>query len=116
MTNQAEIKRGDIYYADLRPAIGSEQSGIRPVVVIQNNAGNHYSPTVIVASVTGRKKRRMPTHVKLYKQQGLRKISCVMLEQIRTIDRERLISYVGRLDKKSMSNIDTAIAVSVGLR
>lgn len=79
-----EIKRGDIYYADLRPVIGSEQGGVRPVLIIQNNRGNQYSPTVIAAAITGRKKRWMPTHVRLYRQAGLNRNSCIMLEQVRT--------------------------------
>ncbi len=110
-----EIKRGDMYYADLHPVIGSEQGGVRPVVVIQNNVGNHYSPTVIVAAITGRNKKGMPTHVNIHEQPGLRKTSVAMLEQIRTVDRERLQDYIGQMDKQTMHDIDQAIAVSFGL-
>lgn len=111
-----EIHRGDVYYADLSPVVGSEQGGVRPVVVIQNNVGNHYSPTVIVAAITSRKKRWMPTQVKLYKQAaGLYKLSFAMLEQVRTIDRKRLIRYMGTLDEQTMAKVDSAIAVSLGL-
>lgn len=110
-----EIKRGDIYYADLSPVTGSEQGGVRPVLIIQNDKGNHYSPTVIAAAITGRKKRWMPTHVRLYRQAGLSRSSCVMLEQVRTIDRARLIRYIGSLDEGTMAAVDTALAVSMGM-
>ncbi len=110
-----EIKRGDVYYADLRPVMGSEQGGVRPVVVIQNNVGNHYSPTVIVAAITSSRKRWMPTHVCLPRQKGLRRISYVLLEQIRTIDRRRLKEHIGTLDNRAMAEIDKAIEVSMGL-
>lgn len=112
-----EIKRGDIYYADLRPVMGSEQGGVRPVVVIQNDIGNHYSPTVIAAAITSReRKNKMPTHVSVFKEQpGLRKHSVVLLEQIRTIDRERLKDYIGQIDAETMKYVDHAIAVSFGL-
>ena len=91
-----EIKRGDLYYADLRPIIGSEQGGVRPVLIIQNDVGNHFSPTVIAAAITSRRKNRwMPTHVPLRGYRcGLRKYSVVLLEQIRTIDRTRLKDYI----------------------
>lgn len=111
-----EIKRGDIYYADLSPVTGSEQGGVRPVLIIQNDKGNHYSPTVIAAAITGRKKRWMPTHVRLYWQAGLSRSSCVMLEQVRTIDRARLIRYIGSLDEGTMAAVDTALAVSMGMK
>lgn len=112
-----EIKRGDLYYADLRPIIGSEQGGVRPVLIIQNNVGNHYSPTVIAASITSRKrKHRMPTHVFLpVGTRGLRSDSIVLLEQVRTIDRTRLGEYIGRLDATAMEAVDAALAVSVGI-
>ena len=110
-----EIKRGDIYYANLSPVAGSEQGGVRPVLIIQNDKGNHYSPTVIAAAITGRKKRWMPTHVRLYRQAGLNRNSCVMLEQVRTIDRTRLVKYIGRLDDRTMQAVDTALAVSLGM-
>lgn len=110
-----EIRRGDIFYADLSPVTGSEQGGIRPVLIIQNDKGNFYSPTVIAAAITGRAKRWMPTHVSLPRQEGLNRASCVMLEQVRTIDRSRLVSYIGRLDEGSMRRVDDAISVSLGL-
>lgn len=112
-----EIKRGDLYYADLRPIIGSEQGGIRPVLIIQNDIGNHFSPTVIAASITSRKrKQRMPTHVFLpVGTKGLRSDSVVLLEQVRTIDRTRLMEYIGRLDEAAMEAVDIALAVSVGI-
>lgn len=109
------VKRGEIYYADLSPAMGSEQEGIRPVVVIQNNVGNRYSPTVIVAAVTSRmNKNDLPTHVPI-KIKGLKFQSIVLLEQIRTIDRMRLKEYVDRLRPQDMDAVDRALAVSVGL-
>lgn len=111
-----EIKRGEIYYADLSPVIGCEQGGIRPVLIIQNNVGNHYSPTVIAAAITSRRKKRMPTHVLLTNQKpGLYTNSRIMLEQVRTIDRTRLIRYVGSLDDDIMQRIDRAIMISLGL-
>ena len=109
-----EIKRGEIYYADLRPVIGSEQNGIRPVLIIQNDVGNHYSPTVIAAAITSRKRgRNMPTHVSVPDE--LNKCSTVLLEQVRTIDKERLKEYIGQMDAETMQCIDHAIAVSFGL-
>lgn len=111
-----EIKRGDIFYADLSPVVGSEQGGIRPVLIVQNDIGNHYSPTLIAAAITGRKKKRMPTHVILrHNTNKLHRTSLVMLEQIRTIDRERLVEYIGTADEKSMKTVDHALAVSLGL-
>lgn len=112
-----EIKRGEIYYADLRPVIGSEQNGIRPVLIIQNDVGNHYSPTVIAAAITSRKRgRNMPTHVSVPDEQpGLNKCSTVLLEQVRTIDKERLKEDIGQMDAETMQCIDHAIAVSFGL-
>ena len=109
-----EIKRGDIYYADLYPVVGSEQGGIRPVLIIQNDTGNHYSPTVIAAAITGRKKKPMPTHVQVCTK-GLNGQSIVLLEQIRTIDRQRLLHYVNHLDGNAMRPVDKAISVSLGL-
>lgn len=112
-----EIKRGDIYYADLRPVIGSEQGGVRPVLIVQNNVGNHYSPTVIAAAITSRQKRKsQPTHVELSGSAcRLKSKSTVMLEQVRTIDCDRLKDYVCSLDADAMKDIDHAIAVSFGL-
>ena len=110
------IRRGDIYYADLRPVIGSEQGGVRPVLVIQNDIGNKHSPTTIVAAITGRKtKAALPTHVKIMAK-GLKTESTVLLEQIRTIDKARLGEYIGRLDSKTLAAVDRAIVVSLGIK
>lgn len=112
------ILRGDIYYADLSPVVGSEQGGVRPVLIIQNDAGNRFSPTVIVAAITSRAsvKPKLPTHHFLRATDGLEKESIVLLEQIRTIDKRRLKEYVGTLDVSDMYKVDTALAVSVGLK
>ena len=112
-----KIRKGDIYYADLRPVVGSEQGGVRPVLIIQNNMGNRFSPTVIAAAITSRQgKRALPTHIRLGDElQGLHDNSMVLLEQIRTIDRARLKEYIGRLNTNTMHEIDHAIAVSFGL-
>ncbi|WP_434311215.1 type II toxin-antitoxin system PemK/MazF family toxin [Hominifimenecus sp. rT4P-3] len=111
-----EIKRGDIYYADLNPTVGCEQGGVRPVLIIQNNVGNHFSPTVIAAAITSRRKKDMPTHV-LLDEEGTRLFadSRIMLEQVRTIDRERLKEYIGSANAATMQYVDHAIAVSFGL-
>ena len=111
------VSRGDVFYADLMPVIGCEQGGIRPVLIIQNNIGNRYSPTVIVAAVTSRlEKSPLPTHVPLTGNQiGLRQNSIVMLEQIRTIDRSRLRAYLGRIGGECLRNVDEALGVSLGL-
>ncbi len=111
------IKRGDIYYADLSPVVGSEQGGVRPVLVVQNDMGNKHSPTIIAAAITSQKsKARLPTHIALTsKSSGLQKDSVVLLEQIRTIDKERLKEKMGRLDKNSMDEINRALYVSFGL-
>nr|WP_304059439.1 type II toxin-antitoxin system PemK/MazF family toxin [Enterocloster clostridioformis] len=112
-----EIQRGDMFYADLTPVVGSEQGGVRPVVIIQNDIGNQYSQTVIAAAITSRtEKRKMPTHIKLYGcHRGLHRDSVVLLEQVRTIDRARLREYIGRLNSATMRHVDYAIAVSFGL-
>lgn len=112
-----KVKRGDIYYADLSPVIGSEQGGMRPVVIIQNDIGNFYSPTVVVAAITARiTKPKMPTHVGLSaKQDGVERDSVVLLEQVRTIDKQRLREKVTHLNDAKMVNIDHALAISVGL-
>lgn len=107
-----EIKRGQIYLADLNPVMGSEQGGVRPVVVIQNDIGNRFSPTVIVAAVTARVKKDMPTHAKL-RAMGLLKNSIALLEQIRTIDKCRLIEYVGDVSKAEMNGITEALRKSI---
>lgn len=110
------VKRGDIYQADLNPAIGSEQGGIRPVVVIQNNIGNQYSPTVIIAAITSKDKIKLPTHVALASVDTLKKDSVVLLEQLRTIDKIRLKEYVGTLEKDFMKSVDKALCVSLELK
>lgn len=111
------IKRGDIYYADLSPVVGSEQGGLRPVLIIQNDVGNKYSPTVIAAAITSKMaKSKLPTHIDLYADKvGLTKDSVVLLEQIRTIDKQRLKEKMGHLDEEFMTEINNAIAVSFGL-
>ena len=115
---ERNIMRGDLFYADLPPHIGSEQSGCRPVLIIQNNTGNKHSNTVITALITSRtySKAKMPTHCPVKAQQGLERDSLVLLEQIRTIDKTRLMAHIGTLDSASMSEIDRALAISVGLK
>ncbi|GAA0487809.1 type II toxin-antitoxin system PemK/MazF family toxin [Alkalibacterium sp. m-11] len=110
------VKRGDIFYADLSPVVGSEQGGMRPVLIIQNNVGNKYSPTVIVAAITTRiEKGKMPTHVEVSAKQGLEKNSVILLEQIRTIDKQRLKDQVTQLDAETMNAVDEALSISVSL-
>ena len=111
------IKRGDIYYADLSPVVGSEQGGLRPVLIIQNDVGNKYSPTVIAAAITSRMgKARLPTHIDIHADGvGLSKDSVVLLEQIRTLDKRRLKEKMGHLEGGVMARINSAIAVSFGL-
>lgn len=111
------VKRGDIYYADLSPVVGSEQGGIRPVVIIQNNIGNKYSPTVIVAAITSQiNKAKLPTHVEISSiDYGLNKDSVVLLEQIRTLDKKRLKEKIGRMKDEDMALVDEALLISVGL-
>ena len=111
------VKRGDIYYADLSPVVGSEQGGLRPVLIIQNDVGNRYSPTVIAAAITSRMgKNRLPTHIDIHADKvGLAKDSVVLLEQIRTLDKRRLKEKMGHLDERMMGAVNTAIAVSFGL-
>ena len=111
------VKRGDIYYADLRPVVGSEQGGLRPVLIIQNDIGNRYSPTVIAAAITSRMgKTKLPTHIDIYAERaGLAKDSVILLEQIRTLDKRRLKEKMGHLDEGLMDQVNTAIAVSFGL-
>lgn len=113
------IKRGDLFYADLSPVLGSEQGGVRPVVVLQNDIGNKYSPTIIVAPITSRKnKTKLPTHVKLEANEkyGLPKDSMVLLEQIRTIDKVRIKEKIGEFDESKIRKIDDAIYISLGLK
>ena len=111
------VKRGDIYYADLSPVVGSEQGGLRPVLIIQNDVGNRYSPTVIAAAITSRMgKTRLPTHIDIHADKvGLTKDSVVLLEQVRTLDKRRLKEKMGHLDDNMMTAVNNAIAVSFGL-
>ena len=112
------IRRGDIYYADLSPVVGSEQGGLRPVLIIQNDVGNRYSPTVIAAAITSRmSKSRLPTHIDIYAERaGLAKDSVVLLEQVRTLDKKRLKERMGHLDDGVMQEVNSAIAVSFGIQ
>lgn len=112
-----KIKRGDIYYADLSPIVGSEQGGIRPILIVQNNIGNRHSPTVIAAAVTSKKeKTELPTHIPVNSGLGgLPQDSIVLLEQVRTLDKRRLREYVGSLDDQSIIKINAALAISMGL-
>lgn len=119
MDNQHNIvRRGEIYYADLSPVVGSEQGGMRPVLIVQNDVGNRYSPTVIAAAITSQQnKARMPTHIEIEAHTyGLSKNSVVLLEQVRTLDKRRLRERMGCLDEKAMQRVDGAIAISLGLR
>ena len=111
------VRRGDIYYADLSPVVGSEQGGLRPVLIIQNDIGNRYSPTVIAAAITSRmSKTRLPTHIDIYAEDvGLAKDSVILLEQIRTLDKRRLKEKMGHLNDRTMDTVNTAIAISFGL-
>ena len=111
------VKRGDIYYADLSPVIGSEQGGIRPVLVVQNDVGNKYSPTVIAAAITSQiNKAKLPTHIEVDAQSyGLSKDSVILLEQVRTIDKKRLKEKIGRIDPELMDRVNYALSVSFGL-
>lgn len=113
----SQIRRGDIYYADLSPVVGSEQGGLRPVLIIQNDVGNKYSPTVIAAAITSRmSKTRLPTHIDIYAERaGLARDSVILLEQIRTLDKRRLRERMGHLDEEMMDRVNNAIAVSFGL-
>lgn len=111
------IKRGDIFYADLSPVIGSEQGGVRPVLIVQNDVGNKYSPTVIAAAITSQiNKAKLPTHIEISAQEyGLQKDSVILLEQIRTIDKKRLREKIGHLDDELMDKVNEAIGISFGL-
>lgn len=111
------IKRGDIYYANLSPVVGSEQGGVRPVLVVQNDVGNRYSPTVIVAAITSKiNKAKLPTHIELSAHTyGLERDSVVLLEQIRTLDKARLLEKIGNTDLETLHDIDEALAISLGL-
>lgn len=111
------VKRGDIFYADLSPVVGSEQGGVRPVLVVQNDVGNKFSPTVIISAITSQiNKAKMPTHIEITADEyGLAKDSVILLEQIRTIDKRRLKERIGRLDEDLMQKVDDALTVSFGL-
>lgn len=111
------VKRGDIYYADLSPVVGSEQGGIRPVLIVQNDIGNKFSPTVIAAAITSQiNKAKMPTHIEIdARDYGLAKDSVILLEQIRTIDKRRLKEKIGRLDEVLMEKVNDALIISFGL-
>ena len=115
---QGIVRRGEIYYADLSPVVGSEQGGMRPVLIVQNDVGNRYSPTVIAAAITSQQnKARLPTHIEIEaRTYGLSKNSVVLLEQVRTLDKRRLRERMGCLDEKAMQRVDGAIAISLGLR
>jgi mRNA interferase MazF len=111
------VKRGDIFYADLSPVVGSEQGGVRPVIIIQNDIGNKYSPTIIIAAITSQiNKAKLPTHVEISSEEyGLNKDSVVLLEQIRTLDKKRLKEKIGHMTDNDMKKVDTALLISVGL-
>ena len=112
------VRRGDIYYADLSPVVGSEQGGVRPVLIVQNDTGNRHSPTVIAAAITSQLgKAKLPTHIALAAQgSGLPRDSVILLEQIRTIDKRRLREHTGHADRSVMDQVDSALAVSFGLQ
>jgi len=111
------VKRGDVFYADLSPVVGSEQGGVRPVLVIQNDIGNRFSPTVIVAAITAQiQKAKLPTHVEIdAKKHGFERDSVILLEQIRTIDKQRLTDKITHLDEETMRKVNDALQVSLGL-
>ena len=111
------VKRGDIFYADLSPVIGSEQGGTRPVLVVQNDVGNKFSPTVIVAAITSQiNKAKLPTHIEINAHEvGLLKDSVILLEQVRTIDKKRLREKIGRLDDEQLASVDEALGISFGI-
>lgn len=111
------MKRGDVFYADLSPVVGSEQGGVRPVLIIQNDIGNRFSPTVIVAAITAQiQKAKLPTHVEIEaKTHGMERDSVILLEQIRTIDKQRLTDKITHLDDETMRKVDDALQISVGL-
>ncbi|WP_142506469.1 type II toxin-antitoxin system PemK/MazF family toxin [Melghirimyces algeriensis] len=111
------VKRGDVYFADLSPVVGSEQGGVRPVLVIQNNIGNRFSPTVIIAAITAQiQKAKLPTHVEIdAKDYGFDRDSVILLEQIRTIDKQRLTDKITHLDEEMMARVNEALNISLGL-
>ncbi|MBR2498136.1 MAG: type II toxin-antitoxin system PemK/MazF family toxin [Clostridia bacterium] len=110
------IKRGELYYADLSPVVGSEQGGIRPILIVQNDTGNKYSPTIIAAAVTSKiNKAKLPTHIELSAHEfGLSKDSVILLEQIRTLDKRRLKERIGELSPLTMKKVNTALLISLG--
>ncbi|MDR0855459.1 MAG: type II toxin-antitoxin system PemK/MazF family toxin [Christensenellaceae bacterium] len=109
------IKRGELYYADLSPVVGSEQGGVRPVLIVQNDVGNKYSPTVIAAAVTSQQsKAKLPTHIELAQNAGLPKDSVILLEQIRTIDKARLHERIGEVNVDTMQKVNNALLISLG--
>ncbi|MEY8392641.1 type II toxin-antitoxin system PemK/MazF family toxin [Lachnospiraceae bacterium 45-W7] len=110
------IRRGDIYYAELNPVVGSEQGGTRPVLIISNDIGNRHSPTVIIAAITGKTKVKLPTHTEAKNFKGLDRDSIVLLEQIRTVDKQRLKQHMGTMPADIMARVDKALAISVSLR
>lgn len=110
------IKRGDIFFADLSPVVGSEQGGLRPVLVIQNDVGNKYSPTVIVAAITSQVKTKLPTHVEIgMLGNGLTRNSIILMEQLRTIDKTRLKERIGHIDEPAIQKVQNALSVSLGM-
>ncbi len=109
------VKRGDVFYADLDPIIGSEQGGVRPVLIVQNNVGNKYSPTLVVLPISSAKKTHLPTHICICGAKVLPKDSVIMAEQIRTIDRKRLQKYVGSVDLEMMKKVEKAMKKSIGV-
>jgi mRNA interferase MazF len=115
--NPLIVKRGDVYFADLSPVVGSEQGGVRPVLVIQNDIGNRFSPTVIIAAITAQiQKAKLPTHVEIdAKRYGFERDSVILLEQIRTIDKQRLTDKITHLDDEMMEKVDDALQISLGL-
>jgi len=109
------IKRGELYYADLSPVIGSEQGGVRPVLIVQNDIGNKYSPTIIAAAITSQmNKAKLPTHIEIPKEYGLPKDSVILLEQIRTIDKRRLKERIGEIDKDLLEHVNRGLLISLG--
>lgn len=111
------IKRGDIFYADLGPVVGSEQDGIRPVLIIQNDLGNKYSPTVIAVAITTKMKPKLPTHIPISKGKfGLSKDSIILIEQVRTLDKSRLKEKIGSLDNETLNKVKTALKISLNIR
>lgn len=112
-----KVKRGEIYYADLSPVVGSEQAGIRPVLIVQNDVGNKFSPTIIAIAITSKQKVKLPTHIEIEgTKYGLDKDSVILAEQIRTLDKKRLREKVGKLDDKTMEKVKRAIEISFGIR